>query len=155
MPRRRRELKARAGRTLARQRSATGPSVGQRQVVLERAQGRCEVCGLHLHADGEGWARDHSFHHRQARGAGGTSREGVNDATNLLLVCGTGISMCHGWIESQRAQAYAFGLLVKHPTDPVTVPLIVFPGRRVLLTLDGHYVDFPAVRYSAFDAGSR
>lgn len=89
---------------------------------------------MRLH-DAEQWIGVHSFHHRQPRGAGGSSREGINSPANLLLVCGTGTTGCHGEIEANRTAAYAAGWLVKHPQDPAAVPVLtVHSPDAVLLT---------------------
>lgn len=121
----------------------TGPTPAQRTLVAERAAYACEVCGRRLH-DGNGWTAAHSFHHRQARGAGGSSRPETNSPTNLLLVCGTGTTHCHGFIESHRALAEADGWLVRHGIDPADVPVTVDRcGEPVLLTADGDYQPAP------------
>lgn len=140
MPRGKRELKARAARTIARQRQNTGPTQRVRGLVAERASWCCELCGDELH-DGWQWTAVHSFHHRQPRGAGGTTRVDINSPANLMLVCGTGTTGCHGIIESNRTTAYEMGWLVRRPTDPAEVPVAVvqFPAERVVLTATGAY----------------
>lgn len=141
MPRRRSELRARAVKAISRPK-ATGPTPATRNLVRERAGGCCELCGRLLHHEDGGWIADHSFHHRQPRGAGGSSRPEVNCPSNLLLVCGTGITGCHGDIEKNRDIAHVCGWLVKRPTDPATVPVALFrppPGVMVHLTDDGRY----------------
>ena len=118
-----------------------GPSAVDRAVVLLRAAGRCEVCGLVLAVlDDEKprWVEERSFHHRQPRGSGGTRDPEANTPTRLLLLCGTAVSGCHGLIESQRVMAKDNGWLVPRPTDPATVPVELYVG-RVFLTLDGTY----------------
>lgn len=139
MPRRTREVKARGSRAIGRQRRSTGPSAEQRAVVVTRAAGRCELCGERLSGDGVAY----SIHHRQARGAGGTRRPEANYPSNLLLVCGTGTTGCHGSIESNRDIAYDNGWLVRHPTDPATVPVWVWwsPFTAVLLDADGGHTE--------------
>lgn len=139
-----REPRARA----AARRRDTGPTVATRALVLDRAAGCCELCGRLLH-DGYEWLEVHSFHHRQPRGAGGTSLAEVNSPANLLLLCGTGTEGCHGFIEAHRTSAEAEGWLVRRPQDPAAVPVTVFAGaaadlattftRRVCLTTDGDY----------------
>ena len=123
-------------------RAMPGPTVTDRAVVLVRAAGRCEVCGLVvavLDDDKPHWVGDHSFHHRQPRGAGGTRDKAANTPPRLLLLCGTATSPgCHQMVESQRVMAYTNGWLVKHPTDPANVPVELYVG-RVFLTLDGTY----------------
>lgn len=52
---------------------------------------------------------------------GGTKR-GVNSLANLALVCGSGTTGCHGYIESHREEAYERGWLVHSWDDPAEVP---------------------------------
>ncbi|WGL50661.1 hypothetical protein P5P86_11870 [Nocardioides sp. BP30] len=56
---------------------------------------------------------------------GGTSRPETNGAANLLLLCGSGTSGCHGRIESNRAEAYDQGWLVSQRDDPREVPVSI------------------------------
>mgnify|MGYP000872268132 FL=1 len=120
----------------------TGPRAVERLVIISRAGGSCEVCGqpVALIDDGEVTPISaFSIHHRQPRGMGGSSVEAINTAPNLLLVCGSGTTGCHGLIESQRAISKANGWLVPHPTNPADVPVLIFAGVRVYLTPDGRY----------------
>lgn len=101
------------------------------EVVRARAWGLCEVDG---HTAGL------QTHHRQPRGMGGVSRDGmaVNRPSALLRVC----LLCHNTIEHEREWAYAMGYLVQRPTVPGTVPvwLHTVNGRGWwLLTDDGCY----------------
>ena len=70
---------------------------------------------------------------------GGTDDPAVNSPANLLLLCGTGTSGCHGLVETQRALAVEHGWLVPRPTDPASVPVLLFFGDRVYLTPNGTY----------------
>lgn len=115
----------------------TGPGRLTRALLWVRAGGACEVCRRDL-TSGYPFSR----HHRQPRGAGGTSRADVNDLTNLLLVCGTGTTGCHRTIESARTTAYAQGLLVRMGYQPADVPARIRTDlfdTPVYLTPDGHY----------------
>jgi hypothetical protein len=111
----------------------TGPSTALRRLVAERAGFCCEGCGLALH-NGDRWVRVHSFHHRLPRG-----RQGRNTASNLLLLCGSGTTDCHGIAEDQRTAAYGRGFLVRTGQTPAAVPVQLWTGIRVLLTDDGTY----------------
>lgn len=97
--------------------------------VWERDGGRCRNCGRTLTGQrGVDW----SIHHRLPRGMGGTRTASKDDPRYLLLLCGSGNTGCHGWMESHRTEAYALGFLLRHtlpPTDPETVP--VLPVSRV------------------------
>lgn len=81
-----------------------------------------------------------SVQHRRAQAMGGTALAETNTLANLLLLCGTGVTGCHGWVEvGERAAAEARGLWVRHDYQagqpiPVTeYPLVLHSGRRVLL----------------------
>lgn len=56
-------------------------------------------------------------------------------ACNGVLLC----SPCHAWVESHREDAVAAGWLVAYESDPAAVPVRVFGGRLVLLSVTGHY----------------
>jgi hypothetical protein len=94
------------------------------QTVAWRAAYSCEICGRGL-TDGSQWTTPHSFHHRRPRGMGGSTAADTNTPANVLLLCGTGTTGCHGDVESQRQLAYAHGWLVPQGTDPATVPVDV------------------------------
>jgi hypothetical protein len=126
------------------------------QLLLCRSGGLCEArtpaCaapGGRLEALDRGRV---SIQHRRARGAGGTVLDETNNLANLLVICGDGVTACHGWIETQqRARARALGLMVDHTTDaagrPVPVeryPVRVGGGRwRALDPVNPLYVDLP------------
>lgn len=78
--------------------------------VITRDLGSCARCGRHVvHLErGRAW----SIHHRRPRGSGGTSLAWVNEAANLVILCGSGTTGCHGWVEKNRRQARALGFLV-------------------------------------------
>lgn len=106
----------------------TGPSRAQREQVIDRALGCCEICGRILFDEyGRPTSFPRSMHHRQPRGMGGSSRPEVNSPANLLLLCGDATTPggCHGHVESNRAAAYASGWLVRASADPATVPVLL------------------------------
>jgi hypothetical protein len=81
-----------------------------------------------------------SLHHRKPRRAGGTTDPAVNRASNLMYVCGSGTTGCHGWIESNRREAYARGWLLGAHEEPARTPVYVRAmAGPVLLTDDGRY----------------
>lgn len=85
------------------------PAVVER--VIERDGGRCARCGravAHL-VRGIAW----SLHHRRPRGAGGTTLAWVNLPANLVILCGSGVTECHGWVEKHRDKARELGFLVR------------------------------------------
>lgn len=107
-----------------------------------QCEARTPDCAAGRRGDLHGLTRQQvSIHHRQPRGAGGTRGAATHSLANLLLICGSGTTGCHGYIEDNRRWAYDTGWLVRHSapgrptadTDPVTVPITLSSGRRVLL----------------------
>jgi len=81
------------------------------RLVRERDDWRCARCA--------GWG-PLSTQHRVARGMGGTRWLGINLPSNLLTLCGSGTTGCHGWVESHPEWAQAHGWSVSvHGRDQV------------------------------------
>lgn len=124
-------------------------------LLHSRAGGLCEARTIACYAPGgrlEELTRDRvSVQHRRAQGAGGTSLTQANQLGNLLLICGTGTSGCHGWIEcDERGAAELSGFWIRHSYDggePVAAaryPVRVGGGRwRLLHPTMPIYVDLP------------
>lgn len=109
-------------------------------LVVVRDLGCCVRCGRHVAHLERG--REWSIHHRRPRGTGGTSLLWVNAAANLVVLCGSGTTGCHGWIESHRTEAKAAGWLISqngHLTA-VEVPIEHVTLGRVFLTDEGGWV---------------
>jgi len=104
-------------------------------MVLARDMNRCARCGDRVRGlRGHDW----SVHHRQPAGMGGSKRSDAHDTANLILLCGSGVSKCHGWVESHRTASYDAGWLVHRPTPPADVAVrhAAHDG-TVYLTADG------------------
>ena len=101
---------------------STGPDVATRELVRWRDRDQCRRCG----------ATTWQIHHRRPRGMGGTRDPLTNGPANLVLLCGSGVTGCHGWVESHRAEARADGWLVSKWADPAAIP-IVHNGRTIYL----------------------
>lgn len=71
-----------------------------RTKIKERADNRCEVCGLRMERG--------QIHHRRPRGMGGTRRPDASSPSNGLYVH----LHCHNMIESNRRRAAYLGWLV-------------------------------------------
>lgn len=100
----------------------TGPTDKVRKLVLERDEYRCVRCGHPVTGDpGVGF----SLQHRIPRGMGGSKDPRLNMPANLILLCGSGTTLCHGDVESNRAAARAYGYLVWRSLDPAEVPVTV------------------------------
>lgn len=109
------------------------PSKDLRMLVIGRSGFRCERCGKRL---GEG---EHvSVHHRTPRGMGGSHDERLNLMSNLMALCGSGTTGCHGWIESNRDEARENGWLVSRNDNPAEIKVTVI-GECVYLNNEGGY----------------
>jgi len=104
-----------------------------RALVLARARYHCERCGVLLAAD------YYSLQHRRPRGMGGSSDPDIHSPSNLLALCGSAVTGCHGWAESKRDEADAAGFLIKGRRDPAEVPVLLLMRKPVLLLPDGTY----------------
>jgi len=96
-----------------------------RHTVVSRAKQRCELCYSNL--------SPMSLHHRRPRGMGGSSVPWIHDPENLLALCGTGTTGCHGLVESYRQRAYDFGWLVRYGMTPHNIPFADLHGHWWLL----------------------
>jgi len=90
-------------------------------IVWERDQDRCFNCWKILHRSQGGY----SVHHRIPRGMGGSRDPVLDSPANLVLLCGTGTTGCHGLIEQNREMYTAYGFLISHLSlvDPTRVPI--------------------------------
>lgn len=92
------------------------PTKATLHLVFARDEGCCARCGAAITGQrGYDW----SLHHRRPRGSGGTSLAWVNLPGNLVMLCGSGTTGCHGFVESHRVWATDAGFLV--PLNGVAV----------------------------------
>ena len=75
-----------------------------RDAVLERDGHACVRCGAAVQRP------YYSLHHRRARGMGGSRL--LHTMANLVTLCGSGTTGCHGEVESDRDAAEAVGWLL-------------------------------------------
>lgn len=104
-----------------------------RQMVIERAEYCCDRCGIYLPG------RQYSLQHRRARGAGG--RKDAHSPAGLIVLCGSAVTGCHGYIEQTgpgRSEGYALGFAIRGEiTKPEETPIYrhlrswVIPGDGV------------------------
>lgn len=99
-----------------------------RERVFQRDGFRCLRCGTTSPGVG-GW----SIHHRQGRGGANPDR-----ASNLVLLCGSGTTGCHGEVHAHPAESYDTGWMVRRLGDDDTteVPLQTLTGRLICLSDD-------------------
>lgn len=109
---------------------------GVRATVLQRDGHCCRRCHRSI--------LDHpsSIHHRKPRGMGGTSDVRSKDVRNLVLLCGTGTTDCHGWVESHRAEAEEEGWLLSS-YDDLDRPTVDLYGTAVTYHADGCVTECP------------
>jgi hypothetical protein len=91
----------------AREKKPKGPRIPAelRELVLVRADWVCDLCAGRL----DGWD-GYSVHHRDPGGMGGSQL--VHTAAVCVVLCGSGITGCHGWVESNRWDAEDLGFLL-------------------------------------------
>jgi hypothetical protein len=75
---------------------------------------------------------------------GGSKDPTTNQPSNLLLLCGTGTTSCHGRITEfpKKSKAAENGWIVSRWAIPKKTPVLVFrhAPSKVLLDDDGNYV---------------
>jgi len=103
----------------------TGPDHEVVDLVLERDQHSCVCCGENLQGIR---GRDWSLHHRRGRGMGSTRRPETNLPANLVSVCGSGSTGCHGWLTENPALGREQGLVLTQQDDPAGVPAATWYG---------------------------
>lgn len=114
-----------------------------REAVLERDGHACVRCGVTVQRP------VYSLHHRRARGMGGSRR--LHTMANLVTLCGTGTTGCHGDVESDREASEAAGWLL--PRRRATVTPEEWPVLR--WTPDGPQWMQPGERWAAADPHPR
>lgn len=81
-----------------------------RKIVRTRDGHRCQMCGCSI-VD-----QPSSIHHRRRRGMGGSAL--LERPSNLVRLCGTGTTGCHGFVESNRTQSTTRGWLLGFLDNP-------------------------------------
>lgn len=81
----------------------------QRKAVLHRDGWKCRRCWRTV---------DLNIHHRKLRSQGGT-----DEAENLVTLCGSGTTGCHGWVHANPRIARAHGWMVPSWADPAEWPI--------------------------------
>jgi hypothetical protein len=94
-----------------------------KRLVFARAGGRCERCGAGITL---------SYHHRKKRSQGG---DWTPD--NIVLVCGSGTTGCHGWIEHNPAKAEKEGFHVRPWEEPDEIAVKILRQNWQLLLDNG------------------
>jgi hypothetical protein len=107
--------------------SSTDPSRLTVVGVRRRDGYACIICGS---------TRQLTTQHRVARGMGGSLPEWINGPANLITLCGSGTTGCHGWVEAHPMFSREAGWSVRRGLVlPADVP-VLYPEGWVLLTDD-------------------
>ena len=109
--------------------------------IVDRRDGWCCArCGASLECTGG------SRHHRKLRGH--CRKDERHTPANIVLLCGSGTTGCHGWVHAHPALAYEAGWLVHSYEDPRKIPVRHRRYGVVLLADDGgtvpHQMDVPS-----------
>lgn len=115
-----------------RMRRDVGPPAEVVDGALEREHYSCALCGMGIGPEGRGigW----SVHHRLRRS------QGVDHSIqNVIILCGSGTTQCHGWVHANPSDARAGGWLLSGRQEPLAVPVLVAGQRWVYLTATGLY----------------
>lgn len=92
--------------------------------VDDRDLYRCVKCGRPIVGG--------SRHHRQLRSQGGK-----HTVENLILLCGSGTTGCHGWVHHHPADARDMGWIVSGYAEPDETPVYTWRGWLLLLSDGG------------------
>jgi len=103
----------------------------ERFAVFARALYRCERCGGDLSSVGV------SVHHRHPRKMGGSRRADLHLPANLIVLCGSGTTGCHGWVESNRNKAREEGYLIFAIDNAMDIPFTDIHGIRWFIDNEG------------------
>lgn len=103
-----------------------------RDTIAHRDQWRCVRCGADITIGPA------SVQHRRPRGMGGTRDPLVSAPSNGILLCGTGTTGCHGWVETHREAAHEQGWSIPWWTNPLAVPVTYWDGRQYKLDNQGN-----------------
>lgn len=108
--------------------SRTNPTRETHRLTARRDHYRCLRCGNELDHIWSG----HSLHHRHMRSH---PFRGLHLPANLIHLCGSGTTGCHGWVHNHPKTAMEYGWIVSMGEDhPETVP--VWDAHRGWLLLD-------------------
>lgn len=112
-------------------------------IVVRDRDGGCVVCGT-------SWSP--TTQHRKARAMGGTHSLAINRPSNLIVLCGSGTTGHHGWVEAHPTFSREAGWALRSTDDPLTVP-VLYPDGWFLLDDLGNRIPDPLTSRPAPDPG--
>jgi len=93
------------------------PSMDTRRKVLERDYYECVRCGKGI------MNSPYSIHHRRLRSHPFPE---LHEAANLITLCGSGTTGCHGWVHNHPQEAQKAGYIVRSTQNPTDIPVTYF-----------------------------
>lgn len=99
------------------------PTEGTRRIVLERDHYRCVRCGRDVRHTPFGY----SIHHRRLRSHPYAE---MHSSSNLITLCGSGTTGCHGWVHENVKEAERLGLIVSGFARPESIPVQTWNGLK-------------------------
>ncbi|KFI56560.1 HNH endonuclease [Bifidobacterium callitrichos] len=108
------------------------PTDQTRRLTAMRDHYECVRCGNELDQIWGG----HSLHHRIPRSH---PFPGLHEPANLIHLCGSGTTGCHGWVHNHPLRSYENGWLVHMDQDPTLIPVWSARHGWILLDNQGHY----------------
>jgi 5-methylcytosine-specific restriction endonuclease McrA len=103
------------------------PSEGTKELCYRRDDWSCVRCGASL------FSVSGSLHHRKPRSI--AHRGEMHQASNLILLCGSGTTGCHGWVHAHPKEARKHGWILRSWDTPREAPVETMRG---LMLLDDH-----------------
>lgn len=100
------------------------PTGVTRNACAFRDKWRCVRCGKEL------YGIQASLHHRRLRSH---PFPGLHKTGNLIWLCGSGTTGCHGWVHAHPEESYENGWMVHGWDNPTLVPVTVGGNGRYLL----------------------
>lgn len=92
----------------------------------------CEICGK----------PGNNAHHRKNKSQGG-----LDVLSNLMLLCGSGTTGCHGWVTVNPHKSRHNGWTVLRHQEPEQIP-VRRRGVRVMFADDGFFIEIPELEAS-------
>ena len=76
---------------------------------------------------------------------GGSKNELLHESANLIALCGSGVTGCHGWVESYRDKAREKGFLLMKVESAEEIPFIDDAEKAWIIRNDGEKSEFDRI----------